>query len=219
MSGTGDILSELSTWLESRLADLHTALPARVVSFDPDGPTASVQPLARRTYVLVGGDRKVVDLPQIERAPVWYPRGGGWSMTWPLAPGDLVLLVVAERSLDRWLASHDGAAYSPGDPRKHDLSDGIVFAGFAPRAVGPTVDAEDLVIGQDSEAANHSELRLKPTGEVFLSAGGEADQAMVRGDELVAWLQNHTHQTAQGPSAPPTEPIPATVRSAKAKLR
>ncbi len=46
-----------------------------------------------------------------------------------------------------------------------------------------------------------------------------ADQRAVRGDELVQYLNSHTHGTAWGPSSPPLSPVPPTVLSSVTKLK
>lgn len=171
---SADLLDELTRWLETRLALLHTITIGRVERFHAAEASADVQPLLRRTYLREGGAREVVTLPMITRAPVVYPRGGGWSQTWPLTQGDLVLLLVAERSLDRWLASADGAEVSPGDPRKHDLSDAVVLAGIAPWRRAPTVHATDMVLRREpaeGDTAPPAEVRLQPDGQVLLGEG------------------------------------------------
>jgi hypothetical protein len=78
---------------------------------------------------------------------------------------------MAERSLDRWLASSDGAVVSPGDPRKHDLSDAIVLAGIAPWAKAAPVDPADLVITREGTEAGRAAVRLKSDGSVILGDG------------------------------------------------
>lgn len=183
-----DLVDELSAWMETRLAGLHTVTVGRVVRFNVADPSADVQPLLKRTYVREGGEREVVTLPVISRAPVVYPRGGGWSQTWPLAPGDLVLLLVAERSLDRWSASADGAEVSPADPRRHDLSDAVVLAGIAPWRRAPVVDPAAMVLRREpaeGETGPHAEVRLQPDGQVLLGEGAvlgvarEGDQVQI----------------------------------------
>lgn len=169
-----DLVSELSAFIETRLADVHTGMPAEVVSFNAETATATVQPLLKRTYVDAAGVRTVVLLPQIQGAPVQYPHGGGCSITWPLVPGERVWLSFAERSLDRWLASQDGAAVSPNDPRKHNLSDAIVMAGVDPTALRRPVDPSALVIRRElgeGETGPHAEVRLQPDGQVLLGEG------------------------------------------------
>lgn len=231
-----DVLDELSTFLETRLADLHTLTVARVVAFDATGPWADVQPLLKRTYVQADGTRLVVDLPQVQRAPVWYPRGGGWSMTWPLAAGDLVLLVCAERSLDRWLASAEGAAVSPEDPRKHALTDAVVFAGLAPTRRAPVVSTTDLVLAREAVAGStdpRAEVRLQPDGVVLLGEGAtlgvarETDQVEISSATAPAFY-THLSQLAAAastpgltpPVVPPfTGPIVGRITSASARTR
>lgn len=169
-----DLLAELAAWLETRLAKVHTITIAEIVTFTGDPPRCSIQPLLKRTYSSDGGERQVVTLPQIEHCPILYPSGGGWSFTWPLKTGDKVLALVCERSTDRWLASQDGAAVSPDDPRKHDLSDAIVLAGIRPWAMTTPVDQADMVITREvieGEEGPRAQIRLKPDGSVLIGEG------------------------------------------------
>lgn len=216
------LLDALTVWLENRLADVHTILPGKVVAFYPDSQSADVQPLLKRTIRLPGEDPKVIEYPQVTKAPVVYPRGAGWRITWPLKAGDLVLVAVGERSLDRWL-SGDGAAVAPGDPRKHDLSDAVVLAGLAPYGSAiPDIGTEDLVLGREDAS---SELRLKPDGTILLGAG--ADAGVARDGDTVeispstapgfyAALAGALAATFQPPF---TDPIEGKISSSSAKVK
>ncbi|HCF2590304.1 TPA: hypothetical protein NIA60_001294 [Pseudomonas aeruginosa] len=117
--------------LDSRIKRLHTALPGRVLSFDPQWQTASVQPLIDQ--VLVDGTR--VALPVLVDVPVQFPRGGGFVLTFPVRPGDECLLLFNERCIDGWWQS--GEPSEPLDYRQHDLSDAVAIMGISsqPQAV------------------------------------------------------------------------------------
>lgn len=141
--------------VEDRLADVHTCLPAEVTAFDAARNTVSVQPLIKVSLIDDDGDTQEETLPQIEDVPILYPRGAGgkFSMTWPLGSGDIVTLVFAERSLDRWV-SGDGAEANPGDLRKHQLSDAIAIPGGYPfkRAEDePAVEPDRVTIRYGSD--------------------------------------------------------------------
>lgn len=217
------LLDALSVWLENRLADVHTVLPGKVVAFYPDSQSADVQPLLRRTIRLPGAEEpKTIEYPQVTKAPIVYPRGGGWRITWPLKEGDFVLLVVAERSLDRWL-SGGGAAVSPGDPRKHDLSDAVVLAGLAPYEAGiKEIGLEDLVIGREDGS---SEIRLKPDGTIAL--GTSPALGVARQDDTVeispatapSFYAALTTALAAALQPPFTDPIQGKITTSSDKVK
>jgi hypothetical protein len=214
--------------LEGRLAELHTAMPGRVEAFDPELQRCDVQPLLQRVVTLPDGTTEVTSRPLIQGVPVVYPRGGGWRITWPLARGDLVLLVFAERALDAWLAGDGGAPVQPGASRKHDLTDAIAIPAIAPAEnVIPQIGTTDLVIGREDESV---EIRLTPTGVVIegasVSLGAGATQAAI-GAAFADLFAAHVHQSAApgSPTGPPAlgavpitpEQIDAT-KSGKVKI-
>lgn len=66
--------------------------------------------------------------------------------------------------------------------------------------------------------------------KVNINSGGDADQFLVRGDELKTWIEGtlkvafdtHVHPTAFGPSGPPPAPLtapPSTILSTDGKLK
>jgi hypothetical protein len=62
--------------------------------------------------------------------PVCFPSGGPFIVTWPLQPGDEVLLVFADRCIDSWLAN--GAANGPqiqSSANLHSQNDGFAIPG------------------------------------------------------------------------------------------
>jgi len=213
--------------IESRLFDMHTGLPAKVNSFNASKQTCSVVPLLKRVFLDENNEELVQEMPTIENVPIVYPAGGGWAITWPLQKDDIVYLTFAERSLDRWLEQPKGSFVDPIQARKFDLSDAVCIPGFRPR-VSPlqNLDSADLKIGREDGS---NEIVLKSDGTILV--GAAADQALVRGDELVTFLTQlkvyldthfHTSATPGNPTSPPTAPspsAPATVLSAKGKVK
>jgi hypothetical protein len=125
-----DVLAE---WMRAGLAKVHTAIPATVVVYNPALQSASVQPVlrARIDDVLLDAERPdIAPIPPIPNVPIVWPSGfgGAWSITGPLLPGDPVVVVVAERSLDEWktTGAPDIAAQ---DARRFDLSDAFAIPG------------------------------------------------------------------------------------------
>lgn len=149
---------ELYTLLEAAMAanleKLHTAIPGRITKVVGTG-TVNVQPTLRRTL----RDGTTETLPVIPNVPVWFPRGGGASITWPISKGDGCLLVFSERSLDEWKISGDATA---SDPRKHALADAVAFVGLSAGGEG----SDDLTLTQGDSAIVVSD------DAVTMTAGG-----------------------------------------------
>lgn len=134
MTDTPSMAKVIKDAIEARLCEVHTAMPAEIVSFDKATGLASVTPSLKRRYVLNG---ELVDLPVISNVPVLNPRGGGALISFDMQKGDPVTLLFSERSLDKWLSA--GGKVDPGDPRKHALSDAYAFPGGYPKTKPQTL--------------------------------------------------------------------------------
>lgn len=141
--------------------NIRTVVPGVVVSYVAATNMATVQP--GPSSVTVKGE--AIPLPVVE-APVCFPMGGGFAITWPLVPGDHVLLLCADRSIERWRLT--GAAYKPESLRTHTLSDAfaVPFGAPAPDPV-PGSSATDLVI----VGAGGVALRVTPAGTITIAEG------------------------------------------------
>lgn len=116
---------------ESWMAEVHTALPARVVSYDGTTQLADVRPLVRRAVPRVDGGTLLEELPIVRAVPVLWPGGGGFFVHLPLTAGDDVLLVIAEADPSRYQAT--GEASDPVDHRRHHLAHAYAIPVVRPR--------------------------------------------------------------------------------------
>lgn len=120
-----------------------------VAAFDPVRQTAQVAIAYSQTYFKLTDPITLTYLPYtvpypvLLSAPVMFPGGGGPAgavLTFPLAPGDEVLVCFNDRDIDTWWATG-----TPGGPnataRLHSFSDAIVVPGLRsqPRAI-PDLD-------------------------------------------------------------------------------
>jgi len=67
-------------------------------------------------------------------------------------------------------------------------------------------------------------IKINPDGKIELLAakidiGTGANQSVVLGDNLKAYIEGHTHPTAVGPSGPPSAPMPANNLSTDIKVK
>lgn len=109
-------------------SELRVALPGQVLAYDSATQLATVQPAVQRRY---RGRAQVENLPAIPRVPIVHPRTAKAAVLLPVAKGDQVLLVFADRALDNWLRG-DGGPKEPLDARQHHLSDAFAIPGGWP---------------------------------------------------------------------------------------
>lgn len=194
--GLSTLATNIKQGVEAKIKDLHTSMPGIVESFDAEKQLASVQPAIRRIFVTREGDRELLvpsDLPILINVPVIFPRGGGFSLTFPVAKGDECLLTFCERSIDNW--HETGKVKKPGARRFHSLSDATAFVGLSslPNKI-PNYDPDNTVIKKDDDSVyiklkadkdleifTEANITAEAQGNVNLNVGGELD-AQVTGD-------------------------------------
>jgi len=128
--------------INSKLLQLHTAIPAQVVSYNALLQVADLKVVVNSPLEVADGSTVHEELPVIPNVKVAWPRAGGFTFHFPLAPGDYVLLVFCEASIADW--REKGVAGDVSDLRRHDLSHGVAvpFACMAPDATPiPPTDA------------------------------------------------------------------------------
>ena len=152
------LVDALQQQIESSRGDINTSVPGTIVSYDPATNMAVVKPALPKK--LANG--VVLDAPNIVNVPMVFPTSGMGgkqaAMTFPVAPGDGVLLNFQQRSIDDWLSGKNTA---PNDPRQFDLSDCVATPGL--NAAGVVGNATDLVIRMDK-----SSVTLKPDNTVIM---------------------------------------------------
>lgn len=163
------LASVIQNGIDNRLKDLHTAMPGIVESFNPDEQTISVQPAIRRVFKTVDSESEILvptELPILINVPVVQPRGGGFSITFPIKRGDECLLVFCERSIDKW--QKFGNTQEPGARRFHALSDATAFIGISslPNVI-PDYDPNNVQIKKDNGSVI---VTLKADGNLELHA-------------------------------------------------
>lgn len=164
MSGTDretpSLEQVLQNAIERRLCDMHTALPAEIISYD--GKRAKVKTNLKRVLA----DDTEIEFPVLVNVPVATQAAGLAEIHLPLKEGDTGLVVFSERSLDIWKVS--GGTVNPDDPRKFNLSDGVFFPTLRPFNKDTAYDAERLVIKFDKALAT-----LKADGKFQFTNGTE----------------------------------------------
>ncbi len=187
--------------IESKLYDLHTWLPAKIVKVKGN-QKVDIQPLLKRKYK----DGTLVLLPVIQDVPVYMPRGAAFYIKLPVAVGDTGIALFSERSLDVWKVQ--GGTVDPQDPRRHDISDAVFLPGLYPFNNQIAGAAADMVLKNGSLT-----MTLKPTGKIQIANTNNELISIL--SELLDTLKNNTYTLTQlGP-----QPFIASTKTALQTLK
>lgn len=193
----------------ARLRGVNIAMPASVISYDAPTQSCVLQPQVQENIIDETGARTTQRRPAIQGVPVMFPGSGPYSVTWPISPGDTVLMVCSSVSLDRWLAL--GGELDPIDDRRHHITDAVAIPGLRdfPHAISPAPPTNAMVIN--------------PGPNQLLLGGPSASSPVALKSDLDAlktYLDAHTHggvTVGSGATGPPAGPSPSATGATKVK--
>ena len=135
--------------LQGLQSQIWTSFPAIVESVDLTTMTLECVPAIKGVNYQEDGSKIYVTMPVLVDVPIVFPSAGGFSITFPIAVGDEVLVVIGCRCIDAWWQS--GGIQQPIELRMHDLSDGFAIPGprSQPRVVSG-ISSTDIQIRNDS---------------------------------------------------------------------
>lgn len=96
-----EFVQQVRNLVDGMIREIHTAMPAEIVSFDTTTGLATVLPIMKFRKP----DGSTVNYPQISGVPVLFPQalGGDAVIAFPVQAGDSCLIIVAEQAIDYWL--------------------------------------------------------------------------------------------------------------------
>ena len=177
-----DPLVAMRAMLRGWQSNIWTSLPGIIQSFDATKMTAVVQPAIQAQVRTTEGAWNNVTLPVCLDVPVFFPWGGGFGVTLPLAGGDTGGLLFSSRCIDSWW--QNGGVQPQAEFRLHNLSDGMFIPGL---------------FSQNSLPANVSTSSLQVRsldGQTYLEVGPGKIQLVA--DEVVIHGRNKTTFDAGG---------------------
>lgn len=113
--------------LQKTRASLRVAMPGIIQSFNAENVTAVVQLAIEGVNQDSNDQLTSLSLPLLVDVPIVFPRGGGCTLTFPVAPDDECLVIFADRCIDFWWQS--GGIQKAVSERMHDLSDAFALVG------------------------------------------------------------------------------------------
>jgi phage baseplate assembly protein gpV len=137
--------------LDAKQTQIWTAMPAIIQSFNPVAMTCEVKPTITGLLRTPEGNYQQVEMPLLLDCPVFFPGGGGVTLTFPIKPGDECLVVFASRCIDAWWQL--GGIQGQAEYRMHDISDGFIFAGVRSQPRAFNVDTNAAQLRSDDGAA------------------------------------------------------------------
>lgn len=183
---------------------MHTALPGRIVQYDHKKRRATVaQDISRRM-----SDGSEMLPPEIYDVPVTWPVtcGGKCMIVAPMAPGDKVLLVFSQRSIEGWKS---GDSSAPSDPRWHDMSDCFAIPAGGHQDV--ETDGKSIHVKNGATELVVSESGVEIRGDIKVTGNiSQAGSLTATGDILGAGvsLSMHKHkgvETGNGETQAPSK--------------
>jgi len=108
--------------IESEVREVLTTITGSVVSYEAGKQLASLAPNLKQKF----GDKELT-APKMEQIRIAQPRGGGYTMHFPLKAGNPVVIMHLPRSHDTQQTEGGAADNHPG--RMHNLSDAIALPG------------------------------------------------------------------------------------------
>jgi len=171
-----------------------------VLSYDAQTNRADVQLVHDTARTRPDGVVEVVAAPILRGRPVAMLAAGHLTLTAGLREGDRVWVMVSDVSIDEYVDGRRDTTYRPQDPRRFDLSDGIVWPmsdppvemngqpvmGLRPNEalhIGDSTTSPaawlllaraDLVLAELSSLASHTHAYTAPTGGSTPATTGQA---------------------------------------------
>lgn len=179
---------------------LHTALPAKVVSFNPDEQTVTIELMIQQ----MAHDGSMLELPPLVDVPVQMLSYGSFFISAEPKEGDEGLAHFAERCIDAWWESSKKSV--PMDIRFHDFSDAFFAPGYKSKPNALMIVPNALHMGTTS-----TYIRIKEDGTVevkgattFLDPVTAPDFTTTSGISL----NNHRTSDVQPGSGTSGAPVP-----------
>lgn len=157
--------------LQGLQASMWTALPCIIDSFDAATQTCTARPAIQARQQAQDSSFSWITLSLLVDVPVVFPGGGGFTLTFPVQPGDEALVVFSSRCIDAWFQS--GKVSPQAELRMHDPSDGFAFVGVksAPRVIGAVSTSKTQLRSDDGATyveVDHGHITLKAPTSVTI---------------------------------------------------
>ena len=215
MSGDMTMERAMIAFFEHQMRKVYTAIPAVIIAVRSDEKqSVDVKPLINQVFADLEDD---TEHPVLLHVPLIYPSSSTSAVTFPVHPGDTVMLVFSQAGTDVF-KSGDGTAQPPPDNRRFSLRDAVAIPGLFPfgsainQASKHTLphSTNDLVVFHNLGTSAECELRMKQTGKVEITSPLQV--------EIVAPVVSVTATTSATISAPAVYATASTLATITAPI-
>lgn len=172
----------IASYVSDALDAISTGMPALVTRYDASRQCCDAQPLVQRIYPDEYGNRVAATEPVVVAVPVVYPRSAAGGLEFPLAPGDVVLLVTCSRSIQTWWRS--AGPNAPTDPElesSHELGHCVAIpCARRMRDVSVDFDVTSVVLRGESIKLGSPAATQRVVGDSALQTFGLALNAAIQ---------------------------------------
>lgn len=165
--------------------EINTHLPAKVVSFDAETQTVSIQIMIDK----MDYDDEALPLPPLVDVPVKFIKFGGFTICAEPKEGDEGLAHFSDRCIDGWWESSQNSV--PLDIRFHDLSDAFFESGYSSKNNAIKIIPSALHMGADSAF-----IRIFEDGSIEVKGNMTIDGSVT----ATGVIESNVDVTAQGKS-------------------
>ncbi len=169
-----EFVKQCKNLVEDFIKGIHTALPGKILNFDPKSGLAAVQPLANN-----GSRGNRLLYPPVYGVPVLFPQGWGQkiSLVFPVQAGDGCLLIMAEQALDYWLYGQE-----TGLELRFDLSNALAIPGLFSHPSELLTEAcleQALILEAHNKRIKISSNGLEITGDLIVNGQIKATEDII----------------------------------------
>lgn len=122
----------------ARAPDINTSYPGHIYNFDAGSQTCEVQLAIETLFVGYKDAYTLVPKQRLQRVPVQFTQGGGWSLTHPVPDGTPCYVHFSQRGIDHWLSENKseagmrGTRPSPAFSQLFDIKAAVCTIGTQP---------------------------------------------------------------------------------------
>ena len=186
--------------VENRLLDVHTAIVARVESYNSEEQTVDVQPQLKRMLEGKDGEQVFEELPIIADVPVLFPRAGGFFISFPIKEGDFVQLFFNESPISDWWNQEETNI----ETARHSLGGAVAIPGVYPKEESlQDISTENMVLGKENGAQIHLlKNEIKLGGKDSKEALAFAKPVLSALKAIIKEIGSHKHMVGDKVAAP-----------------
>lgn len=170
-----DLMDLMRTQFRIDMADMHTALPCKVVNVYSNNQQQKVDVLPSVDNLLKDGTGEPG--MQILGVPVIFPGSMSTLVSFPINPGDTVLCIFSQRSMDNFKIGN-GEPTVANDYRRFSDQDAVAIPGLFPFGKSlnnpglrkyPHEPNRDLCIAHNIASGTEVNILLKQSGDLIIN--------------------------------------------------